>query len=109
MDFNGQFTATNSASAGGGAGDGGADFVLGLPQAIGRGISTGATWQQSSNIIGVYGEDTWRVTDNLTLNLGLRYDAHTPWIESNNKQANYNFATGQHRSGRPERSQPGAL
>ena len=32
MDFNGQFTATNSASAGNGAGDGGADFVLGLPQ-----------------------------------------------------------------------------
>ena len=61
---------------------------------IGRGTSTGATWQQSSNIIGIYGEDTWRVTDNLTLNLGLRYDAHTPWVEANNKQANYNFATG---------------
>jgi hypothetical protein len=94
MDFNGQFTSTDSASAGNGAGDGGADFVLGLPQTIGRGTSTGATWQQSSSIIGIYGEDTWRVTDNLTLNLGLRYDAHTPWVEANNKQANYNFATG---------------
>ncbi|MHB1673334.1 MAG: outer membrane beta-barrel protein [Acidobacteriaceae bacterium] len=94
MDFNGQFTATNSASAGGGTGDGGADFTLGLPYQIGRGTSTGATWQQSSDIIGIYGEDTWRVTDNLTLNLGLRYDAHTPWVEANNKQANYNFATG---------------
>ena len=94
MNFNGQFTATDSASAGGGTGDGGADFLLGLPQSIGRGTSTGATWQQSSNIIGIYGEDTWRVTDNLTLNLGLRYDAHTPWVEANNKQANYNFATG---------------
>ena len=94
MDFNGQFTSTNSASAGSGAGDGGADFVLGLPQAIGRGTSTGATWQQSSNIIGIYAEDTWRVSDNLTLNLGLRYDAHTPWVEQHNLQANYNFATG---------------
>ena len=94
MDFDGRFTATNSESAGTGAGDGGADFVLGLPYQIGRGTSTGATWQQSSNIIGIYAEDTWRVTDDLTLSLGLRYDAHTPWIEANNKQANYNFTTG---------------
>ncbi len=47
----------------------------------GRGVSTGATWQQSENVIGIYAEDTWRITDNLTLNLGLRYDAHTPWVE----------------------------
>jgi len=94
MDFNGQFTAVNSASAGGGTGDGGADFVLGLPYQYGRGVSTGATWQQFENVIGVYGEDTWRAMDNLTLNLGLRYEAHTPWTESNNKQANYNIATG---------------
>ena len=44
--------------------------------------------------IGFYGQDTWRFTDRLTLNLGLRYDAHTPWVEANNQQANYNFATG---------------
>ena len=95
LDFNGQFTAVNSASAGNGTGDGGADFVLGLPQAYGRGVSTGATWQQYENVIGIYAEDTWRATDNLTLNLGLRYDAHTPWVESNNEQANYNINTGQ--------------
>ncbi|MGC1869704.1 MAG: TonB-dependent receptor [Acidobacteriaceae bacterium] len=94
MDFDGRFTATNSESAGTGAGDGGADFVLGLPDSYGRGVSTGATWQQSSSMIGIYAEDTWRATDNLTLNLGLRYDAHTPWVEQHNLQANYNFATG---------------
>jgi hypothetical protein len=94
MDFDGRFTATDSESAGTGAGDGGADFVLGLPETIGRGVSTGATWQQSSSIIGIYVEDTWRATDNLTLNLGLRYDAHTPWVEQHNLQSNYNFATG---------------
>ena len=95
MNFNGQFTAVNSASAGTGTGDGGADFVLGLPQSYGRGVSTGATWQQFSNIIGIYAEDTWRATDTLTLNLGLRYEAHTPWVESNNEQANFNINTGQ--------------
>jgi len=75
-------------------GDGGADFFLGLDYQYGRGVSTGAIWQQTSDIIGVYAQDTWRVTNRLTLNLGLRYDAHTPWVESSNHQANYNFATG---------------
>ncbi len=46
MEFQWQFTATNSASAGSWSGDGGADFVLGLPDSFGRGTSSGATWQQ---------------------------------------------------------------
>jgi hypothetical protein len=94
MDFDGRFTSNIIGSAGGGAGDGGADFFLGLPFQFGRGVSTGKTWEQSSNIIGIYAQDTWRVTDRLTLNLGLRYDAHTPWVETHNNQANYNFTTG---------------
>jgi hypothetical protein len=94
MDFDGRFTAVDSASAGNGTGDGGADFVLGLPFQYGRGVSTGKTWEQTSNVIGIYAQDTWRVTDRLTLNLGLRYDAHTPWVEAHDQQANYNFATG---------------
>jgi len=65
-----------------------------LPFQYGRGVSTGKTWEQSSNIIGVYAQDTWRITDRLTLNFGLRYEAHTPWVETNDEQANYNFKTG---------------
>ncbi len=95
LDFDGRFTAVNSTSAGNGTGDGGADFVLGLPYQFGRGVSTGKTWQQSTNVIGIYAEDTWRTTDQLTLNLGLRYEAHTPWVEQNNQQANYNLDTDQ--------------
>jgi Carboxypeptidase regulatory-like domain/TonB dependent receptor len=92
MNFTGQFTGQSSTSAV--AGDGGADFFLGLDQQYGRGVSTGKTWQQSSNTIGIYAQDTWRFTDRLTLSLGLRYDAHSPWVEANNQQANYNIATG---------------
>jgi hypothetical protein len=91
MDFDGRYT---SPAVGGSGGDGGADFVLGLNFQYGRGVSTGKTWQQFSNVIGAYAEDTWRITDSLTLNLGLRYDAHTPWTETNDQQANYNIATG---------------
>jgi hypothetical protein len=92
LDFDGRFT--QSSSSGANTGDGGADFLLGLPFQYGRGVSTGKTWEQSSNIIGIYAQDNWRVTDHLTLNLGLRYDAHTPWVETHNQQANYNFGTG---------------
>ncbi|HXX17184.1 MAG TPA: carboxypeptidase regulatory-like domain-containing protein [Candidatus Eremiobacteraceae bacterium] len=92
MDFTGQFTGSSSTSSV--AGDGGADFFLGLPQTIGRGVSTGKTWEQSENVVGIYAEDTWRFSDRLTLNLGLRYQFFTPWIETNDEQSNYNFATG---------------
>jgi len=95
LNFDGRFTSNTIGSGGGGAGgDGAADFFLGLPNSFGRGISTGKTWEQSSNIFAFYTQDTWRVTNRLTLNLGLRYEAHTPWVETNNQQANYNFATG---------------
>lgn len=94
MDFDGRFTQSSLAAETSVTGDGGADFVLGLPFQFGRGVSTGKTWEQSSNVLGIYAEDTWRVTDRLTLNLGVRYDAHTPWVETHNQQANYNFKTG---------------
>lgn len=91
MDFDGRFTAPSVGASGG---DGAADFFLGLDYQYGRGVSTGGTWQQTSNVFGFYAQDTWRVTDRLTLNLGLRYDAHSPWVEQHNHQANYNFTTG---------------
>ena len=78
MDFDGRFTSSASTDAIAATGDGGADFVLGLPFQVGRGVSSGATWEQTSNVIGAYVQDTWRLSDTLTLNLGLRYDAHTP-------------------------------
>jgi len=94
MNFNGSFTASAYKNAATNTGDGAADFFLGLPGEYGRGISTGQTWEQSTNIFAVYAQDTWRFTDRLTLTLGLRYEAHTPWVETNDQQANYNFATG---------------
>jgi outer membrane receptor protein involved in Fe transport len=93
MDFTGQFTGASSTSAV--LGDGGADFFLGLDNQYGRGVSTGKTWQQASNVVGIYAQDTWRLTNRLTLNLGLRYDAHSPWVEAKDQQANYNIATTQ--------------
>jgi hypothetical protein len=94
MTFGANFTASSPTNPIAYSGDGMADFYLGLPTAFGRGLATG-NWVQTSNIFSGFGQDTWRVTDHFTLNLGLRYEAHTPWIERNDQQDNYNIQSGQ--------------
>ncbi len=44
---------------------------------------------------GFYGQDQWRVTRRLTLNLGLRWDLLTWPVEKFNRQANFDINTGQ--------------
>jgi len=95
MDFTSNFTASAATNPLTNSGEGMADFFLGLPTEFGRGLSTGRTWEQSSKIFAGYAQDTWRLTDRLTVNVGLRYEAHTPWVETNNQQVNYDLKTQQ--------------
>jgi hypothetical protein len=44
---------------------------------------------------GFFGEDDWKLTHRLTLNLGLRYDLYNFPYEVNNQQSNFNLATGE--------------
>lgn len=92
ITFGSIFTAS-SATASPHGGNGMADFFLGLPNSFGRGLTSGG-WEQTSKIFSFYGQDTWRATSHLTLTLGLRYEAHTPWVESKNQQVNFNPLTG---------------
>jgi len=93
MVFGPNFTSSAATSPLKNTGEGMADFFLGLPTAFGRGLTSGG-WQQTSSVISGYAQDTWRVSDRLTLTLGLRYEAHTPWVEAHNQADNFDPATG---------------
>ncbi len=95
MRFSGRFTAGPDARAvaSGDVGRGEADFLLGLPDSLGRGVSTGS-WGQRSHVFSGYFQDDWRATKSLTLNLGLRYEANTPWVEVNDRQVNFDPISG---------------
>ena len=93
--FSGAFTSENPVSPGSGSnGYGGADFFLGMPSAYGAGL-TCCVWAHRSSTIAGYAQDDWRVTNSLTLNLGLRYEAFTPWVEKDDKQVNFDLKTGE--------------
>jgi len=92
INFTGIFTSNAPPSGTGGYA--GADFYLGLPANYGRGIS-GGEWGQRQSVFGAYLQDDWRVTDRLTLNLGLRYEAHTPWTEIHDEQVNFGLISGE--------------
>jgi Carboxypeptidase regulatory-like domain/TonB dependent receptor len=46
------------------------------------------------NILGFYAQDDWRVTNNVTVNVGLRFEDHTPLYEDNNRAVNFGLYNG---------------
>ncbi len=93
ISFNGQFTQGPNPLAPTSRGFAEPDFVLGLPNDLGRGLSTG-TWGHRKTIYGFYFQDDWRVSDSLTVNLGLRWEYHTPLVEVKDRQSNFGEFSG---------------
>ena len=89
--FSGQFTSQlGSPSAAASL----ADFAVGAASQISRAELPGTFGLRKWDASG-FAQDSWRITNALTLNIGLRYDIFDPGSEVHNRQANFDVATGQ--------------
>jgi hypothetical protein len=84
---------TNDPSSTGGTGDAIASMLLGYPSSTVRDFFIPGTAHVRTNEFNYYARDEWRVTDKLTLNLGIHYEINTPFTEDNNYWVNWNPAT----------------
>lgn len=85
FDFNGQFTRAVAGVRGGG--DEVADSLLGLTSAMR--FSTPLNVRRHGYAYETYLQDNWKVTPKLTLNLGLRYEYQSPYVEQNDRANNF--------------------
>ncbi len=92
--FNGQFTGNGTPN-----GSPAADFLLGLPEDVQQGNGGGGNKYLRNSLFGIFAQDNWRVTNNLTLNVGLRYELTTARATNNGQDVNFDLVTGTPRVG----------
>jgi len=51
-------------------------------------------FRHRGDIFAAYVQDTWHLTNTLTLNLGMRFEDHTPLFETQNREVNFGLYTG---------------
>lgn len=91
----GSFTFTGAATAGVVTGGGSdlADFLLGIPDASSISYGNADKYLRQS-VYDLYVRDDWRMSPQLTLNVGIRWDYGAPVTEVKNRLANLDVASG---------------
>ena len=60
-----------------------ADFLIGAPDSLTQ--ASPQILDSRSKYYALFAQDSWRITSNLVLNYGLRWEASTPWYDTQNK------------------------
>jgi hypothetical protein len=60
-----------------------ADFLIGAPDSLTQ--ASPQLLDSRSKYYALFGQDSWRVTQNLVFNYGLRWEASMPWYDTQNK------------------------
>jgi hypothetical protein len=90
LDFGPGFTDNPTVPFSGGSGL--ASFLVGLSD--GGSINNLHNIDYHHQVYAFYAQDDWKVTPNLTLNLGLRYELFTTIKERNNELGTFDLSTG---------------
>lgn len=69
------------------------DLLLGIPRTTGL-AQPAEPYYGSGTEWAVYFQDDWKVSSRLTLNLGVRYERHSPWTEKNDQVHAFDLKTG---------------
>ena len=70
-----------------------ADFLLGLPQTTGLSIPVPNQYQRGTTI-SLYAQDSWKLTQRLTVNYGLRYELAEPYHDKYGRIFSFDPRTG---------------
>ncbi len=75
------------------AGDVAADFLLGVASSVNK-TARATQWNSKLHYLGVFVQDDWKVSQRLTVNLGLRYEVESALKQNGDSGLGFDLSTG---------------